>query len=99
MPLLYAKKEVFQWLKEGKKTIDIRKGSPHSGETVIFQSGPLTLKRRVVKTEVGLLQEVLREDNYWLVIPSAVKLGDALDYFRGLYGGCEGLFTAYYVES
>lgn len=97
MPLLYARKEVFNWLKQGRKTIDIRKGNPMRGEVVVFQSGPHSLRFRIVKTESGQLAEVLRQDNYRLVIPSAVELGDAVDYLRGIYGVYDGVFTAYYV--
>jgi hypothetical protein len=40
----------------------------------------------------------LRLDNYKQVIPSAVRLCDAVDYLRLIYGVCEGVFTAYYIE-
>ena len=98
MPLFLAKKEVFEWLKQGLKTIDVRKGNPKPGEIAVFQSGPYTLKLKIVKKESGWLAEILRLDNYKAVIPSAVQLGDALDYFTGIYGVCDGVFTAYYVE-
>ena len=98
MPLLYARKEVFEWLKQGKKTIDIRKGKPQNGEFAVFQSGPGVLRLRIVKKESGPLLEVLRLDNFKSVIPSAVEFGDAVGYLRGIYGVCDGVFTAYYVE-
>jgi ASC-1-like (ASCH) protein len=98
MPLLYARKEVFKWIKQGKKTIDIRKGTPKKGEIAVFQSGPYNLKFRIVKVECGLLVEVLRLDNYLLVIPSSRCLSEAVDYLRGIYGDCDGVFSAYYVE-
>ncbi|MCW4028224.1 MAG: hypothetical protein NWE92_01065 [Candidatus Bathyarchaeota archaeon] len=97
MPFLFAKKEVFQWLKDGKKTIDIRKGSPKSGELAVFQSGPSSLKFRVVKVVSGRLSEVLLEDNYRWIIPSAGCLAEAFAYFERLYGDCGGIFTAYYL--
>ena len=52
---------------------------------------------RIIKRETGRLREVVRSDNYRLVIPSAVALDDALAYLRGLYVGYDGVFTAYYV--
>ena len=97
LPLLYARKEVFNWLKQGKKTIDIRKGNPRRGENIVFQSGPNTLRVKIVKKESGQLDEILRLDNYKQVIPSAVGLGDAVDYLRLIYGVCDGVFTAYYI--
>ncbi len=97
MPLLYARKQVFQWLKEGKKTIDIRKGNPWQGKVATFQCGPYVLRFKIVKAESGRLWEVLREDNFRMVIPSAIVLEDAVGYLRGIYVGYEGVFTAYYV--
>jgi ASC-1-like (ASCH) protein len=99
LPLLYVRKEVFCWLKQGKKTIDIRKGKPLRGENIVFQSGPNTLRAKIVKRESGLLDEILRSDNYMKVIPSAVRLCDALDYLQMIYGACDGVFTAYYLAS
>ena len=97
LPLFLAKKEVFEWLAQGKKTIDVRKGNPKPGEIAVFQSGPHALRLRIAKKESGGLMDVLHTDNYLQVIPSAGGLGDAVDYLRRLYGVCDGVFTAYYV--
>ena len=98
MPLFLTKKEVFKWLKLGKKTIDIRKGNPHRGEVAVFQSGPNVLKLKIVKKESGRLTDIVRSDNCRLVIPSAKGLGDAIVYLRKLYGVYDDVvFTAYYV--
>ena len=99
MPWFLAKKEVFQWLLSGQKTIDVRKGIPKPGEIAVFQSGPSTLRLKIVKTECGSLSEILRSDNFKGVIPSAGGLGDAVDYLRRIYGVYNGVFTAYYVEN
>lgn len=98
MPLLYAKKEVFEWLKSGQKTIDVRKGQPHRGEIAVFQSGPYSLRLKIVARESGKLTDVVTSDNYKFVIPTASRLEDAIAYFCGLYGDCDGgVFTAYHV--
>ncbi len=97
MPLLYARKEVFNWLKQGKKTIDIRKGTPRKGDIVVFQSGPHILRYEIVKKEFGQLDQVLRLDNFKQVIPSAQELSEAVDYLWRIYGVCDGVFTAYYI--
>jgi ASC-1-like (ASCH) protein len=98
LPLLYVKKEVFEWLKSGKKTIDIRKGLPCRGEIAFFSTGRCTLKFRIVKTESGQLLDVVRLDNFRKIIPSAGSLEEAVAYLRGLYVGYDGFFCAYYVE-
>ena len=98
MPLFFAKKEVFQWLSLGQKTIDVRKGNPKLGEIAVFQSGSRILRLKIVKTECGRLTAILRLDNFKAVIPSAAVLVDAVGYLQGIYGIDEGFFTAYYVE-
>jgi ASC-1-like (ASCH) protein len=97
VPTFLAKKEVFEWLVQGKKTIDVRKGSPQQGETAVFLCGPRRLTLRVVKTESGQLSDVIREDNYRQIIPDAANLSDAFAYLRGIYGDYAGVFTAYTV--
>ena len=99
LPLFFAKKEVFKWLVQNKKTIDIRKGNPKPGEIAVFQSGPHILRLKILKKEYGMLTEILRLDNFKAVIPSAVALGDAVDYLRRLYGVYDGVFTAYYLSN
>jgi hypothetical protein len=97
--LFFARKEVFEWLAQGKKTIDVRKGNPLSGEVAVFQSGPRSLRLRIVKKESGRLADIMRLDNYRAVIPSALGLGDAVDYLQRIYGFGDGVFTAYYVAT
>ena len=99
MPLFFTRKEAFEWLKMGEKTIEVRKGNPRRGEVAVFQSGPSILRLNILKKETGRLAEVVRSDNYKLVVPSALSLGDAFAYLRGLYVGYDGVFTAYYIVS
>ncbi|MCW4017562.1 MAG: hypothetical protein NWF00_02580 [Candidatus Bathyarchaeota archaeon] len=96
-PLFRAKKEVYTWLKEGTKTIDVRKGNPRQGDIAIFQSGAHYLQFPIIKKETGKLYQVIRADNYRQVIPSAENLEDALNYLRNIYNDCGGSFTAYYL--
>jgi ASC-1-like (ASCH) protein len=98
MLTLLAKKEVLEWLKQGRKTIDIRKGNPRQGERVLFVSGPHRLEMRVVGTQSGPLCELIRVDNFKQVIPSAESVDEALTYLRGIYGDVGGIFTAYFVS-
>jgi len=97
LPLFFAKKEVFKWLLQGQKTIDIRKGNPKLGEIAVFQSGSSILRLKIVKTECGRLTDILRLDNFKAVIPSALVLRDAVGYLWAIYGVNDEVFTAYYV--
>ncbi len=81
----------------GKKTIDVRKGNPFRGEFAVYLSGRNVLRMKITKRETGRLEEVVRWDNYHLVIPSASILDDALSYLGRLYPGYNAVFSAYYV--
>jgi len=39
MPLFKTKRGVFNWIKIGQKTIDIRKGEAWKGDTAVIQCG------------------------------------------------------------
>ena len=97
MPIFRTKKEAFNWLRLGQKTIDVRKGIPRNGEIAVYLSGRKVLRFKIVKKEIGTLAEVLRTDNFKLVIPSACTIEEAMTYLRQIYNDCEGVFTAYYV--
>lgn len=99
MPLFRTKKEVFEWLSSGQKTIDIRKGNPIRGETAVYLCGRKVLRLKIIRTETGKLRDVIELGNFRLVIPSAVVVEDAVVYLQGLYRGYDGVFTAYYVGS
>ena len=97
VPLFPAKREVFAWIKNGRKTVDVRKGRAWRGEVAVIQSGASYLRFRIVKKETGKLSEVIRSDNFLAVIPTAETVDDALAFLRGIYGNREGVFTAYYL--
>jgi hypothetical protein len=94
---LRTKKEVLMWLKEGKKTIDVRKGRPYRGDVAYFISGPYRLNLSISKKETGRLIEIVRADNFRQIIPSASTPDDAIAYLRGLYLDYDGVFTAYHL--
>ena len=97
MPPFRTKKEAFEWLRTGKKTIDIRKGNPLHGNIAVYLCGRNVLKMKIVKRETGILKDVISLDNYRRVIPSAVTLDDAVAYVSKLYSGSEGIFTSYHI--
>jgi len=97
LPLFFTKKEAFEWLKTGKKTIEIRKGKQRQGEFAVFQAGQNMLRLKIISRQTGMLTELVRSENYKLVIPSALTVDDALFYFRLIYGSYDGVFAAYTV--
>ncbi len=97
--MLLAKKEVLQWIADGQKTIDVRKGKPRSSDSAVrFMSGPDHVTATVTKKVTGKLGEVITEANYSQVIPTAQTLQDAHAYLRQIYGAYDGVFTAYYLK-
>ncbi len=97
MPLLWVRKEIYHWLVEGKKTIDVRRGEPRAGDIAVFQCGPLNLRIQILKRETGLLEEIITAENFRQVIPIAEDRNAALTYLRELYAEGSGVFTAYYL--
>lgn len=95
---MLAPKEVFEWVKTGEKTIDIRKGKPVGGNIAVFECGPNYLKLKITRVETGRLAALVKQDNYRLIVPSAKSLDDAMEYFHQLYGSDDILCTAYYLE-
>ncbi|MGA2681610.1 MAG: hypothetical protein ABSF44_07410 [Candidatus Bathyarchaeia archaeon] len=99
MPVFRTKKEAFEWLKTGKKTIDVRKGEPLRGEIAVYLSGRRVLRMKITKKQMGSIEEVVQSNNYRMIIPSAVTVEEAVVYLRQLYNAYEGVFTAYHVAS
>ena len=99
MPLFLSKKEVLVWVKNGVKTIEIRKGNPKRGDIAFFSSGPNKLKLHIIKKETGKITDLIRLDNYNSIIPTAKTLEEAIGYIQTLYGTDKGTFTAYYLSS
>ena len=98
MPLFKIKKQIFHWIKNGQKTIDIRKGRAYKGDRVVFQCGPFLLKMQIIKKKEGKLVKILRPDNYKAVVPIANSVEEAINFLKRLYGETEGVFTAYYLQ-
>ena len=100
MPVFFTKKEYFQAIQQGKKTIDIRKGRPQQGGTAVFLSGSQTARMKINRKETGKLAEIVREDNFRLIVPWAGNLADVFSILQGFYGeDVKGDFTAYHVVS
>jgi len=93
-----VKKEVFEWIRTGQKSIELRRGKAKQGNNAVFQCGRNIIKGIIVKKEEGSLTDALRGDNYKNIIPSANTLEEAINYIKKLYGTTEGVFTAYYFE-
>jgi len=86
---------VFEWIRSGQKTIELRRGKAKEGSNAVFQCGRNILRGLIVKKEEGNLTGILRQDNFKDIIPSARSLEEATEYLKKLYEKVEGTFTAY----
>jgi ASC-1-like (ASCH) protein len=94
-PLFMVKKEVFEWIKAGKKTIELRKGKAKAGEQAVFQCGRNILRGKIVRRDEGNLQTLLQSLNFKQIIPTAHSIEEATAYIKKLYRTTDGTFTAY----
>jgi ASC-1-like (ASCH) protein len=90
-----VKKEVFEWIKTGQKTIELRKGKAKSGDQAVFQCGRKILRGEIVRKDEGNLQTLLQSLNFKQIIPTANSIEEAEVYIKKLYGTTDGTFTAY----
>jgi len=88
-------KEVFEWIKAGKKTIELRKGKAKAGEQAVFQCGGNILRGKIVRRDEGNLSTLLHNLNFKEIIPTAKSIEEAEAYIKKLYGTTDGTFTAY----
>jgi ASC-1-like (ASCH) protein len=77
-----VKKEVFEWIRSGQKTIELRRGRAREDDKTVFQCGRIILRGTIVRKEQGSLTDVLRQDNYKNIIPSANNLDEAIAYLN-----------------
>ena len=95
MPLFMVKKEVFEWIKTGQKTIELRKGKAKSGDHAVFQCGQNILRGKIIRKDEGSLLTLLHTMNFKEIIPTTNSVEEAKAYIKKLYGTTDGTFTAY----
>jgi len=95
MPLFMVKKEVFEWIKTGEKTIELRKGKARTGDQAVFQCGRSILRGKITRKEEGSLSTLLQKFDFKKIIPSAKSSEEIKAYVERLYGTTNGIFTAY----
>ena len=91
-----VKKEVFEWIKAGQKTIELRRGKARAGDVAVFQCGRNILRGKIIGKEEGSLLTLLQKFDFKKIIPSVNSMEEAKAYLRALYKTTDGTFTAYY---
>jgi len=94
-PLFMVKKEVFEWIKAGQKTVELRTGKARSGDQAVFQCGRNILRGKIISKDEGNLSTLLHNINCKEIIPTANSIEEAIAYIKKLYVTTEGTLTAY----
>jgi len=90
-----VKKEVFEWIKTGQKTIELRTGKAKAGDEAVFQCGRNILRGKIINKNEGNLSTLLHNLDFREIIPTANSIEEATVYIKKLYGAADGTFTAY----
>ncbi len=89
---------ISEWIRNGQKSIELRRGKCKNGDDAVFQCGSKILRGKIVIKEEGTLKDLLRPDNYKKIIPIANNFEEAVTYLKKIYGNVDGIFTAYTVK-
>ena len=96
MPTFLTKKQVYDWVLTGEKTIELRKGKSQNGDRIAFlNSQRQCVKGRILRKREGKLEDVLNAATYRKIIPTAKTLDEAVEFIKQIYQTTEGTFTAY----
>ena len=98
MPAFTVRKEPFNWITTGRKSVELRKGKARKGNYATFLSGRRqAVKARIVKKQEGTLTELLNPSTFHNIVPTARNLDEAIEYIKRFYPSLEGTFTAYEI--
>jgi ASC-1-like (ASCH) protein len=96
MPAFMTKKQVFEWIKTGEKTIELRSGKPLNGDRIAFLNGQgQCVKGRILRKLEGKLEDVLNADTFKKTVPTAKSLDEARAFIKQIYPLAGGTFTTY----
>ena len=98
-PAFLTKKEVYEWIRTRKKTVELRRGKSQSGEKIAFLNGRNeSVRGRILRKQEGTLEDVLNAGTYKKIIPTAKSLDEAKAFIKQIYPSTEGTFTTHEFE-
>lgn len=96
MPMFRVKKEVYEWIKNGDKTIELRRGTSRKGDAVTILNGKgKFMKGRILRKQEGKIDDLLNMATYKRIVPTAKNIDEALTFIRQIYPSLDGTFTTY----
>jgi len=93
-----VKKVSFDWIKSGRKRIEVRRRRMEKGDKAVFLCSKWMLNGKIVKKEQGKLSEIVNRSNFRDVVPVAKNLKELIAYIEKLYGTSKDEFTAYHFK-
>jgi ASC-1-like (ASCH) protein len=99
MPAFLTKKEVFEWIRTGRKNVELRRGKTQNGDAITFLNGRNeSLNGKILRKKEGNFEELLNALNYKQIIPTAKNIDEAKAFIKKIYPTTEGTFTTYEFE-
>jgi ASC-1-like (ASCH) protein len=96
LPTFRTKKPIYEWIKSGQKTIELRRGKSIDGDSITFLSGRgEKTKGRILGRHEGKLEDLLNHVTYSKIVPPAKSFDEALAFIKKIYPFTEGIFTTY----
>ncbi len=90
-----VKKEVFKWIENRQKHVEIRKGKPMQGDKAVFQCGKCIIRRKIVSKQTGQLADLLNAVGFKNAVPNAESLEEAIRFYEDLGYSAGTQLTAY----
>jgi len=98
-PTFLTKKEIYEWIRTRRKTIELRRGKSQNGEKIAFLNGRKeSVKGKILRKQEGTFEEVLNATTYRKIIPTANSLDEAKAFIKQIYPQTDGTFTTYEFE-
>ena len=90
MPLFMIKREYFDLIRIGKKTVELRKKDgpwkyAKVGDAAVFLCGKETERRTITSIQEGTLEEIFSNVDFRRILPNTGSLEEAIQLVRRLY--------------
>jgi ASC-1-like (ASCH) protein len=100
LPVFRVRKEPFNWILTGKKTVELRRGKIKRGDYAVFLTGrSQPLKVKITRKQEGTIEELINISTFRSIVPTAPNPDGAIEYIRKIYSSLEGTFAAYEIET
>ncbi len=96
MPLFRVYKDIFEFIADGSKTIEVRTRLL-KGDTAVFQCGRSIIRKKITGRQEFVLGDGFLEKNWKRIVPRAASLQSARERLTGIFPD-QTKFYAYFLE-